>query len=110
MRPAERSHEGADAAYADHCTMTEHRVRHLPVISDDELVGLVSIGEFVAAVTRDQATLIEQRAMDDPDDRLRPLPHKNRLQRKLTSLGLPPPPPGSSSSSSSSSVRPALGS
>lgn len=40
--------------------MTEHRVRHLPVMSDEELVGLVSIGDLVAAVIRDQAKLIEQ--------------------------------------------------
>lgn len=40
--------------------MTEHRVRYLPVMSDEELVGLVSIGDLVAAVIRDQAKLIEQ--------------------------------------------------
>jgi CBS domain-containing protein len=40
--------------------MTEYRVRHLPVMSGDELVGLVSIGDLVAAIIRDQAHLIEQ--------------------------------------------------
>jgi CBS domain-containing protein len=40
--------------------MTEHRVRHLPVLSGEELVGLVSIGDLVAAVIRDQAAIIEQ--------------------------------------------------
>ena len=40
--------------------MTEHRVRHLPVLDGDELVGLVSIGDLVAAIIRDQAQLIEQ--------------------------------------------------
>jgi CBS domain-containing protein len=28
-------------------TMTEHRIRHLPVAEDNELIGLVSIGEVV---------------------------------------------------------------
>jgi CBS domain-containing protein len=40
--------------------MTEYRVRHLPVMAGDELVGLVSIGDLVAAIIRDQAHLIEQ--------------------------------------------------
>jgi CBS domain-containing protein len=28
-------------------TMTEHRIRHLPVVSDGRLVGIVSIGDVV---------------------------------------------------------------
>lgn len=40
--------------------MTEERVRHLPVIDDGELVGLVSIGDIVKAVIADQLELIEQ--------------------------------------------------
>ncbi|MGB0572788.1 MAG: CBS domain-containing protein [Alphaproteobacteria bacterium] len=28
-------------------TMTEHRISHLPVIEDNELIGLVSIGDVV---------------------------------------------------------------
>jgi CBS domain-containing protein len=40
--------------------MTEYRVRHLPVMAGEELVGLVSIGDLVAAVIRDQAQVIEQ--------------------------------------------------
>jgi CBS domain-containing protein len=39
--------------------MTEHRVRHLPVMVEDELVGLVSIGDLVAAVIANQRQVIE---------------------------------------------------
>ncbi|HBG95042.1 MAG TPA: histidine kinase [Chromatiaceae bacterium] len=40
--------------------ITEHRTRHLPVMSDKELVGLVSIGDLVAAIIVDQQHTIEQ--------------------------------------------------
>lgn len=39
--------------------MTDHRVRHLPVVAGPELVGLVSIGDIVAAIIGEQQTLIE---------------------------------------------------
>ena len=41
---------GPDDRLADlMAVMTEHRVRHLPVVEDGRLVGLVSIGDLVKA-------------------------------------------------------------
>ena len=40
--------------------MTEIKCRHLPVVDDDELIGLISIGDLVAAIIRDQQEEIEQ--------------------------------------------------
>lgn len=40
--------------------MTRKRVRHLPVVEDGELLGLVSIGDLVNVVIEDQQALIEQ--------------------------------------------------
>jgi len=47
---------------ADHCMqlVTQRRIRHLPVMKGDELVGLVSIGDLVKAVIEDQQVEIEQ--------------------------------------------------
>lgn len=40
--------------------MTDYRIRHLPVVEDDRLVGVVSVGDVVKAVMAEQAFLIEQ--------------------------------------------------
>ncbi len=40
--------------------MTENRVRHLPVLVDSRLVGLVSIGDLVKSIIADQKFTIEQ--------------------------------------------------
>ncbi len=40
--------------------VTEKRVRHLPVLQDGALVGLVSIGDLVKAIIDDQKFMIEQ--------------------------------------------------
>ncbi len=40
--------------------MTAKRIRHLPVMEDQTLVGLVSIGDIVKAVVEDRGFLIEQ--------------------------------------------------
>ena len=40
--------------------MTEKRVRHLPVLVDDRLIGIVSIGDLLKVIIRDQKALIER--------------------------------------------------
>jgi CBS domain-containing protein len=40
--------------------MTEHRVRHLPVIDDGKILGIVSIGDLVKSIINDQKFVIEQ--------------------------------------------------
>ncbi len=40
--------------------MTEKRVRHLPVMQDDKLVGIISIGDLVKAIIEEQQFMIEQ--------------------------------------------------
>jgi CBS domain-containing protein len=40
--------------------MTDRRIRHLPVMQNGELVGLVSIGDLVKEVISEQQFMIEQ--------------------------------------------------
>lgn len=40
--------------------MTDHRVRHLPVVDGGDIVGLVSIGDLVKAQIDEQRFVIEQ--------------------------------------------------
>lgn len=40
--------------------MTDHRIRHLPVLDKGELVGIISIGDVVRQMIVEQKMLIEQ--------------------------------------------------
>ena len=40
--------------------MTQYRIRHLPVLDQENLVGIVSIGDLVKATIADQAHTIDQ--------------------------------------------------
>jgi CBS domain-containing protein len=40
--------------------MTDKRIRHLPVIVDDKVIGVVSIGDLVKSIISDQQFVIEQ--------------------------------------------------
>ena len=40
--------------------MTHQRVRHLPVVEDERLIGLVSIGDVVKSIMTDQEFMIHQ--------------------------------------------------
>ena len=41
-------------------TMTDRRIRHLPVVSGGKVVGMISIGDLVKAVIANQKEAIEQ--------------------------------------------------
>jgi len=40
--------------------MTERRIRHLPVVEDDKVLGLISIGDLVKAVIEQQRRELDQ--------------------------------------------------
>ncbi len=46
----------------EHCmnVMTEKRIRHLPVLENGRLVGIVSIGDLVKSIISEQQETIEQ--------------------------------------------------
>jgi CBS domain-containing protein len=50
----------AATVYACMELMTEHRIRHLPVVDSDKVVGVLSIGDLVNAIITDQQEEIEQ--------------------------------------------------
>ena len=45
----------------DHClgVMTDHKIRHLPVLDEGRLVGVLSIGDLVKAIIDDQRHQIQ---------------------------------------------------
>jgi CBS domain-containing protein len=40
--------------------MTEKHIRHLPVLEEDRLIGLISIGDLVKNIIEDQKAMIQQ--------------------------------------------------
>jgi CBS domain-containing protein len=46
----------------EHCMqlVTDHRIRHLPVLEDGEVIGVISIGDLVKAVIEDQKLQLDQ--------------------------------------------------
>jgi CBS domain-containing protein len=40
--------------------LTGRRIRHLPVMENDQVVGIISIGDLVKAIITEQQFLIEQ--------------------------------------------------
>lgn len=40
--------------------MTEKKIRHLPVVEDNKVIGMISIGDLVEAIISDQKEEIEQ--------------------------------------------------
>ena len=60
MTPAPVTVQLADSVETCMQLMTERRVRHLPVLQDGRLAGIVSIGDAVKAIMAQQAFMIEQ--------------------------------------------------
>jgi CBS domain-containing protein len=49
----------ADTVNSCMTVMTERKIRHLPVVEDDKVVGMISIGDLVQAIITDQKEEIE---------------------------------------------------
>ena len=51
----------SSAETVDKCmaVMTELRIRHLPVLEDNRVIGMISIGDLVQAIIADQKEEIE---------------------------------------------------
>jgi len=59
MRPSVPNVEPSTDVHTCLALITEHRTPHLPVMKGEELVGLVSIGDLVAAIIAEQQSTIE---------------------------------------------------
>jgi CBS domain-containing protein len=60
MTTSVRTCAPGDAVDGLRATMTDHRIRHLPVVRDGRLVGLVSIGDVVKSAIAELETEREQ--------------------------------------------------
>ena len=60
MTPSPTCVSPADSVSSCMQLMTENRFRHLPVVDDGGLVGLISIGDVVRTVIGEQQFLIDQ--------------------------------------------------
>jgi CBS domain-containing protein len=60
MTPHVRFVELAQTTYDCMALMTERRMRHLPVMEDGKLVGMVSIGDLVKEIIAEQQFTISQ--------------------------------------------------
>ncbi|CAM2146601.1 MULTISPECIES: CBS domain-containing protein [Paraburkholderia] len=60
MSPHVRFVELDQTTYDCMALMTQRRMRHLPVLADGELVGMVSIGDLVKEIIAEQQFTIEQ--------------------------------------------------
>lgn len=50
----------ADSAEQCMALMTTHRMRHLPVLDNEQLIGMISIGDLVKTIISDQQFTIQQ--------------------------------------------------